>query len=153
DGEGKFTRINAACERLWGRQPNQIIGKQISDVIVADDVESTMAAVKSVQGESPSAEFENRIKHVDGHEICLLWSVYWSDTESALFCVAHDITERKQAEQMKQDFLGMVSHDLRSPLTSIFGVFQLLNAKAFGELPEMAGAKLGMAAKNVNRLL
>ncbi|WP_295770899.1 ATP-binding protein [uncultured Mucilaginibacter sp.] len=41
-----------------------------------------------------------------------------------------DITERKQDEQRKNDFIGMVSHELRSPLTSISGYIQMLKLKA-----------------------
>jgi PAS domain S-box-containing protein len=41
-----------------------------------------------------------------------------------------DITERKLDEQRKNDFIGMVSHELRSPLTSISGYIQMLNIKA-----------------------
>lgn len=153
DSEAKFTRINAACSRLWGRNSSDLTGHKVYELLADEDKESTKQAILLTQSGNPAAGFETRIIHADGHIIYTLWSVYWSDTESALFCVAHDISERKQAEQMKQEFLGMVSHDLRSPLTSIFGVFQLLAARAFGDLPEMAETKLGMAAKNVNRLL
>ncbi len=41
-----------------------------------------------------------------------------------------DITERKNDEQRKSDFIGIVSHELRSPLTSLNGYVQLLNLKA-----------------------
>jgi PAS domain S-box-containing protein len=153
DSDGRFTRINAACSRLWGHPPERLIGAFLTDFIATEDRESTNQAIRFVQSAAPSTEFENHLQHSDGHLINVLWSVFWSDTESSLFCVAHDITERKQAERMKQEFLAMVSHDLRSPLTSIYGVFQLMSAKAFGELPEMAASKLGMASKNVNRLL
>ncbi len=36
-----------------------------------------------------------------------------------MFCVAHDITEKKRIENLKRDFVNMVSHDLRTPLTSV----------------------------------
>jgi signal transduction histidine kinase len=41
-----------------------------------------------------------------------------------------DITERKMEEQRKQDFIGIVSHELKSPLTSLKGYLQILEAKA-----------------------
>lgn len=41
--------------------------------------------------------------------------------------VIMDITEQKQDEQRKNDFIGIVSHELRSPLTSLNGYIQMLN--------------------------
>lgn len=41
-----------------------------------------------------------------------------------------DITERKQDELRKGDFIGMVSHELKTPLTSLKGYVQLLSSRA-----------------------
>jgi PAS domain S-box-containing protein len=43
--------------------------------------------------------------------------------------VLHDITERKQDEIRKNDFIGMVSHELKTPLTSLNAIIQVANAK------------------------
>lgn len=42
----------------------------------------------------------------------------------------HDITEVKQDELRKNDFIGMVSHELKTPLTSLKGYVQLLQERA-----------------------
>jgi len=43
--------------------------------------------------------------------------------------VLHEITEKKQDEIRKNDFIGMVSHELKTPLTSLTAIVQVLNSK------------------------
>jgi len=43
--------------------------------------------------------------------------------------VLHEITEQKQDEIRKNDFIGMVSHELKTPLTSLTAIIQVANAK------------------------
>jgi two-component system sensor histidine kinase VicK len=44
--------------------------------------------------------------------------------------VIMDITEQKEDELRKNDFIGMVSHELKTPLTSLNGYTQILQQKA-----------------------
>jgi two-component system phosphate regulon sensor histidine kinase PhoR len=42
--------------------------------------------------------------------------------------VFHDVTERRLAEQMREDFVANVSHEVRTPLTAIKGFAQVINS-------------------------
>jgi PAS domain S-box-containing protein len=43
--------------------------------------------------------------------------------------IMNDITEQKEDEQRKNDFIGMVSHELKTPLTSLTAIIQIANTK------------------------
>lgn len=43
-------------------------------------------------------------------------------------CIMHDVTERKQADQMREDFVSNFSHEVRTPLTILNGQMQTLKA-------------------------
>ncbi|RZM26787.1 MAG: PAS domain S-box protein [Pedobacter sp.] len=67
-----------------------------------------------------------------------------------------DITERKLDEIRKNDFIGMVSHELKTPLTSINGYIQLLRAKARkteDAFSEKALEKSGLQIKKMTAMI
>ncbi|UWR29916.1 PAS domain-containing protein [Sulfitobacter sp. W002] len=65
----------------------------------------------------------------------------------------HDVSDIISEERMKSEFISMVSHELRSPLTSIKGSMGLLLSRAAGELPSKARALLEISHRNADRLV
>ena len=65
--------------------------------------------------------------------------------------IAQDISERKRMEAAQRDFLAMVSHDLRSPLTVIRASAQLLQRR--GEYRETTLATIMEYADRMARLI
>jgi signal transduction histidine kinase len=61
--------------------------------------------------------------------------------------------ERKRLERLKDEFVSTVSHELRSPLTSIAGSLGLLMGNAAGSLPKSAERLLEIAHTNSMRLV
>ncbi|MBY0356904.1 MAG: PAS domain S-box protein [Candidatus Obscuribacterales bacterium] len=152
DEQGRFTRINPACQKLWFRLPATLIGMKLTEITLPEDQERTEQAIAKVKEDEPAAEFENQIYDGKGNPLSLLWSIYWSEPEQALFCVAHDISERRKLEAMKRRFLEFIGHDLRQPLTSLYQIFQRLVAQSYGPLPEAATNRLNQTVNSIKRL-
>jgi len=70
-----------------------------------------------------------------------------------MLIVVTDISPRREVERLKQDFFSMVSHDLRSPLTSIVGTVKLLQVGLFGALNEVGVERVDVTVKEVDRLI
>lgn len=66
--------------------------------------------------------------------------------------VIRDITERKQMEIMKNEFISTVNHELRSPLTSIQGSLGLLKLKLKDKLDAKGQHLLELSYDNCKRL-
>jgi PAS domain S-box-containing protein len=153
DPDGRVTAINPAVKRIWDYQPEELVGSRLSLITMPEDLDLTMDSLKRAATQTTPISFENRIRKKDGKYVDMLWSGYWSAEEQSLFCVCHDITERKEIEAMKQDFVAMVSHDLRTPLTSVQGFLSLLALGAYNELSATGKESLVVAEVGVSRLV
>ncbi|WCT13418.1 ATP-binding protein [Mucilaginibacter jinjuensis] len=66
--------------------------------------------------------------------------------------VVIDITEQKKDEQRKNDFIGMVSHELKTPLTSLTGIIQIAGLKLKGHEDIFLGTAINRAGVLVKRM-
>ncbi len=64
-----------------------------------------------------------------------------------------DVTEKREIEKMKEAFLAMVSHDLRTPLTSVAGFLHMLPMGVYGELNNAIVASTKVAEDEVEHLI
>src|SRR5262249_11440128 len=56
-------------------------------------------------------------------------------------------------ELLKREFVSMVSHDLRTPLTSVQGTLALFSRGVYGEIPQPGMLRLASAEKSTRRLI
>lgn len=152
DQRGRFLQVGAAARKVWQYEPDELIGAQIYSLIDGDST-----TLRRLLEEASIAGLEQTldviIKRTDGRRIDTLLSLSWSQSEALFSCVAHDDSERRAVERMKERFLAMVSHDLRSPLMAVGSSFVLLIEGARGQLAEKPLAVLKKAELSIKRLI
>ncbi|MEI8347446.1 MAG: histidine kinase dimerization/phospho-acceptor domain-containing protein [Pseudomonadota bacterium] len=66
--------------------------------------------------------------------------------------VLHDVTQRKLNDQLREDFVSNVSHEVRTPLTALKGYVQVLKDTSFAQ-DLLIQNSLGKIESNANRLI
>lgn len=151
DAKYKFVGVSAVAEKRWQRSERDLIGASIAHILQEDSIEPTLEALKRIAKEG-SGELETRIALPNDLYADFQWSVRWSKEEKRYFCTAHDVTELRAVERLKEKFLSIVSHDLRAPITSIGISFHLLTEGKRGELPEKMTTALERAEGSLSTL-
>ncbi|MBA3994341.1 MAG: hypothetical protein C0469_12505 [Cyanobacteria bacterium DS2.3.42] len=95
---------------------------------------------------------ENSQRMAIGKE--LLGRISGQDEVARLDKVFHDMAESlRLAEATKREFVQMISHDLRTPLTAILGTFELLSSGAYGKLTPRGLTRVNDAERESERLI
>lgn len=101
DAAGHFVYVSAAFERIFGYTPEEIIGRNMIDLVAPADRARTLLAADEIMSGQPKLHFENRYVRKDGREVHIMWTARWSEFDQLRIAVARDITELKRAESMQ----------------------------------------------------
>src|SRR3569833_1780450 len=101
DAEGRFVFDSAACERIFGYAPTEMIGRVMIEMVHSEDRAWFLKMASQVMAGHPMTHFENRNVRKDEQIVLIMWSARWSEADQLRIAVAHDITERKHVEAMQ----------------------------------------------------
>lgn len=156
DPRGRILDCNLAARELLGGEP---VGTELAKALNSPEIAETLAAVRA--GDAcqrtevfipfpVSRSYELHIwelpEETAGKEV---WAIL----------VLHDVTAAKKTEQMRADFVSNVSHELRSPLSSLLGFIETLrgpardDAEARARFLEIMEAEAKRMTRLINDLL
>lgn len=118
--DGKIIFSNKSVQKIYGFSPDELKGKPVGllnkDLRVADKV--IVPALKKYG--SWSGEIEVHRKNGSIFPVWLTASVIKHNNKPIAFVGSiRDITEKRNQEKLKTDFLSMAAHELRTPLTTL----------------------------------
>ncbi|MDD2159576.1 diguanylate cyclase [Pseudomonas sp. MIL19] len=129
DTSGRFVFVSAACQRIFGYSPDEMVGKVMIEMVHPEDRDKTLLAAQEVMAGTSKLHFENRYFRKDGSTVHILWSARWSGDEQMRIAVAHDITERKRNEALQTALYGIseVAHSAKDLFDLFEQVHQLIS--------------------------
>jgi PAS domain S-box-containing protein len=121
-----------AVETVLGYKPEERVGRNINmdEIVHPEDRKLKISLLKtSIARPRENIFGEFRLRHKDGsyHTIDAIFRNLLDDKKiSGIIANYRDITERKMYEHQKDEFIGIASHELKTPVTSIKAYAQLL---------------------------
>lgn len=116
DDQGRITLLNHVVKKALNLKGSDQIGEKIEDVI------QNITWLKAIKGD-PRDLINLELQGEDGRIYQMkITKIPETGNVISLF----DITDLKELYNLKTDFVNTVSHDLRSPLTSIIGYLDLI---------------------------
>lgn len=154
--EGKIEAINPSAEKLFSCEPDRVTGLRINRLLpLIFPQDHLRKAMPDMVARSARAPLETEAEAIGGERVPVEVTVSEFESEEGPTFVAtvNDISERMRLEAAKRDFYSMVSHDIRSPLTSVRASLDLVMQGATGELSDKTASTLATARKSCERLL
>ncbi len=154
---GIITSWNAAAQRMFGYTEEEIVGKSILTIIPEDRQEEEPLIIARLKNGERVEHFETKRITKDKRIIDLSLTISpVKDSKGNIIGVskiARDITSKKQEEVRKNDFIAIVSHELKTPLTSVKSYIQVLLAKAKKEGGDFTINALTRAEAQTNKMI
>ncbi|CAN5600940.1 hypothetical protein BH10CYA1_BH10CYA1_11310 [soil metagenome] len=151
--DGDFVNVNPFAKQLLGYAPEKLAKLSLMDIVPPEEAlysDEQLSASCKVEG---TRTFELKLLANDKKIIETSWSSFWSEADKSLFCVVSDITEQKKVERPKEDFIAMISDELRSSLMSVSDTVSQSIGGKFGTVPEAAQSVFVSVTRSLNRLI
>ena len=160
DMESRVLVINSVIEKWFGSDEKQLIGKPISDCFRNPELHQIFQDI--IQGEEEAvSEFEHAIMDAPAKHVLQAHAARVegeSKQPIGVIAVLRDVTQEREADRVKTELVSMVAHELKSPLTSIFGFSELLtqmdpNTSQFREYAHVIMSEATRLTEFVNKFL
>ena len=130
DDRQRIVLANAAAGRLLGFSPEQELGRPLLEVVRNHALHE--ALVQS-QASRESRRVEIELGDGENRALSIYVTLVTGERKTRFILVLQDITELRRLESMRQEFVANVSHELKTPLSSIKAYAETLSQGAIND--------------------
>jgi len=166
---GRIEDANAFMTELLGYTHDQLVGKELWEIGVFNDIENSQVAVRHLQRHGAS-RYDNlplESRAGERREVEVVSKIYKEDGRDVIQCNIRDITDRKrierqleeqaknlaEADRLKSDFLAILSHELRNPLAAVRYALPQIEKAPLDEPARMALTVIRRQLSQIGRLV
>lgn len=136
DRQGRIISANRRAESLLGISREEMLGRMVEEVLDAELVPGTKLPCRiTLESGEPTLDVTYALNTSSGKIPVLSSASPLQDNAGNLIgCVEiiRDISSLKALEREREDFVSMLSHDLKNPITSIVGSLDLVREGRLG---------------------
>lgn len=162
DAAQRIIEFNPAAAALTERDPRQALGRSYAEVVTLVDEASGQPALDLVpqtlqQRRTLRFARNLRLVRADGSTIPVAVSAAPVRDEqggvSGCVVILSDVSQEREVDRMKTEFISLASHQLRTPMSGVKGVLSLLLDDVLGPLSPEQRQYLGRAYEANERLI
>ncbi|MDI6767712.1 MAG: ATP-binding protein [Bacteroidota bacterium] len=151
DSELNIHLINRSAEELLNISAKNVVGKNVTDCIPDDRILEIFSSPDASALKQAYLQFKHKER-----QIFLRPRISRIPASHAgrggMVLVLQDVTQFKELDKMKSDFMAAVSHEFRTPLTSINMSVDILRQQMVGPLTKSQQELLESSKQDCNRL-
>ena len=130
DKDGVILSLNPTVEKIFNIKKQDAEGRLFLEVIRNSDISEIISSVLK-NGEPPLSRELALVLPVQKVFRINASAIFEGGILAGCVLVIHDITQMRRLERIRSDFVANVSHELKTPLTSIKGFVETLLEGAF----------------------
>lgn len=161
DENKKILFVNDEAIKIIGLKKEQLLGNQIQDIAITNDlvrdiIREMVQPEKKKSNEEPMKIFANGKESYFEKEIVDINVIPTGENASQFIgqvIMLRNITPFKELDLAKTNFMGTVSHEFKTPISSIQMGLQLLENERIGELNSEQKNLVNGIKEDSNRLL
>lgn len=157
DAAGGIVHLNPAAEELFGPSP-KAVGRPVETVVpdprIADAIWRAVRQSEVSAGESEADYIP--LRDGDMERIFRLRATPMHDDDGSVLgavAVLEDVTHLRALDRLKNEFIGVASHELRTPVTSLLLSVELLEQDMVGPLTPEQREVVAAQRQDMERLL